>query len=112
MKNAKYLAQLADFEYAIEDRIDPKTNRMKPMYVCKHEGTCNQMFPRSWNLLDHVRIHYNIRPFECPHCGFKFTQKGNLNKHMLKHLTPKQRNKRRLSVGSATKYTLRRISIW
>ena len=84
-RNAKYLAELQGYEYTVEDKLDQRTGKMAPVYICKYEGGCNQEFPRSWNLLDHIRMHYNIRPYQCQYCNFKFTQKGNLNKHMAKH---------------------------
>ena len=84
-RNAKYLAELRDYDYAVEDKIDQKTGRMAPVFICKYQGNCDQEFSRSWNLLDHIRMHYNIRPYQCQYCNFRFTQKGNLNKHMAKH---------------------------
>jgi len=87
-RNEKYLAELQGYDYAIEDRIDHNIGKQTVAYVCKYEGNCNQEFQRSWNLLDHIRMHYNIRPYSCSYCDFKFTQKGNLNKHMLKHIVP------------------------
>ena len=85
-RNAKYLAELQGYDYTVEDKLDQRTGKMAPVYICKFEGDCNQEFPRSWNLLDHIRMHYNIRPYQCQYCNFRFTQKGNLNKHMVKHM--------------------------
>mmetsp|Transcript_17518 Transcript_17518/g.17269 ORF Transcript_17518/g.17269 Transcript_17518/m.17269 type:complete len:82 (+) Transcript_17518:228-473(+) len=36
----------------------------------------------------HVRYHYKSRPYECRMCSKSYTQKGNLKKHYLTHLTP------------------------
>ena len=107
-RNAKYLSELQGFDYIVEERADEKDGKPSVVYICKHEGTCNQEFQRSWNLLDHVRMHYNIRPFVCQFCDFKFTQKGNLNKHMLKHLVPDIKDRKKFKCELCDKsYTKR-----
>ena len=107
-RNAKYLAELEGYSYEIQERIDSQTGKITPIYVCKYDNTCNQEFQRSWNLLDHVRMHYNIRPFKCPYCSFKFTQKGNLNKHVLKHMIPDVKDRKKFKCEQCGKsYTKR-----
>ena len=49
-------------------------------YDCKYSG-CEKKFTKIWNLLDHVRMHEGIKPYECKLCNKTFTQKGNLKKH-------------------------------
>ena len=49
-------------------------------YICRYEGW-DKEFTKTWNLLDHVRMHEGIKPFVCELCGKTFTQKGNLKKH-------------------------------
>ncbi|CAL1263194.1 unnamed protein product [Larinioides sclopetarius] len=39
------------------------------------------------HLQAHMLTHSGIRPFVCPHCGKGFTQKGNLQRHIISHLT-------------------------
>ena len=107
-RNAKYLVELQDYDYVIEEKLDPNTGKEAATFVCKYEGNCNQEFLRSWNLLDHIRMHYNIRPYECQYCNFKFTQKGNLNKHMLKHLVPNVKDRKKFKCEECNKsYTKR-----
>ena len=37
-RNAKYLAELQGYDYLVEDRIDQKTGRMTPAFICKYQG--------------------------------------------------------------------------
>lgn len=57
------------------------------IYVCKFEE-CNKKFTRTWNFLDHARTHKGIKPYKCQWCVKRFTQKGNLKKHLKQHLEP------------------------
>ena len=59
---------------------DRRSNRFRILYIWKYEGWDKQ-FTKTWNLLDHVRMHEGIKPYTCKICGKPFTQKGNLKKH-------------------------------
>ena len=61
---------------------DQSLDRFKISYVCKYEE-CNKEFTKTWNLLDHVRMHEGIKPFVCQIWNKTFTQKGNLKKHIV-----------------------------
>ena len=66
------------------DRIQ---HRFEITYICRYEGW-DKEFTKTWNLLDHVRMHEGIKPFVCELCGKTFTQKGNLKKHnIVQHST-------------------------
>ena len=107
-RNAQYLAELEGFSYDVQERIDSISGKLIPIYICKYGNTCNKEFQRSWNLLDHVRMHYNIRPFVCTYCDFRFTQKCNLNKHILKHLIPNVKDRKKFKCDQCGKsYTKR-----
>ncbi|CAI2361959.1 unnamed protein product [Moneuplotes crassus] len=62
----------------------PVTNKETAVYICKYEG-CDKEYTKIWNLLDHVRMHEGIKPYQCDSCSKSFTQKGNLKKHMKQH---------------------------
>ena len=59
---------------------DKENNKFKILYICKYDGW-NKEFNKTWNLLDHVRMHEGIKPHKCKIWGKTFTQKGNLKKH-------------------------------
>ena len=84
---------------------DTKRNRV--LYKCKFEG-CPKKCPKRWNLVDHIKMHLGFKPYECSQCDAKFTQKGNLKKHMKVHIMPElsERKKHRCNV-CAKSYTER-----
>lgn len=84
-KNMEYLIKLKAYDYKIRQKKVAATGKTQYMYVWKHKGGCNKEFDRSWNLLDHCRMHAGIKPHQCHICDKKFTQKGNLNKHLVTH---------------------------
>lgn len=42
-------------------------------------------FQKSWNFINHARMHLGIKPHQCDKWGRRFTQRGNLRKHILRH---------------------------
>jgi hypothetical protein len=83
--NMQYLVQLKPYNYTIRDKKSITTGKTTFLYVCRHRSGCNREFERSYNLLDHCRMHVGIRPHQCHICLKSFTQKGNLNKHLTTH---------------------------
>ncbi|GAB0092779.1 zinc finger protein 675 isoform X1 [Sergentomyia squamirostris] len=52
----------------------------------KHEcHVCAKKFLRRSNLIDHLRLHANQRPFKCEHCEKTFVQSGNYKSHLRTH---------------------------
>lgn len=65
---------------------NPRSKRHIKVLKCDHEN-CDKWFRKWHNFFDHLRIHTNERPYVCPvpDCGFSFTQRANLNKHVEVH---------------------------
>ncbi|CAI2381578.1 unnamed protein product [Moneuplotes crassus] len=70
--------------FEAEVSYNKKTGRSRRSLICNYPG-CGMKFTKSWNLLDHSRSHTGERPYACTLCNLRFTQKGNLNKHMKVH---------------------------
>lgn len=79
-KEEIYEELLKPFRHEKVKQWDELQSRYKISYVCKYEG-CDKHFNKTWNLLDHVRMHEGIKPFVCSIWAKSFTQKGNLKKH-------------------------------
>ena len=63
-------------------------------YICGCEG-CWKQFNKGWSILDHVRMHENIRSFKCEHWEGSFTQKWNLKKYNRRNFATKLRDRKR-----------------
>ena len=63
-------------------------------------------FNRVWGILDHGRTHKGIKPYSCKWWSKKFTQKGNLAKHLKQHYDPSlEQRKRFICPYCPCKYT-------
>jgi uncharacterized Zn-finger protein len=65
-------------EYTLHYKMNDKTQRLNQILECT---ICHMTFPKLCNLRDHLRIHRGELPYECKHCGKKFTQAGNRDRH-------------------------------
>lgn len=109
-KDEMYDEMLKPFKYQKCVEKDPVTHKLKVSYLCKYTN-CNKEYTKTWNLLDHVRMHEGIKPFKCKSCHKAFTQKGNLKKHQIQHMltTLKERKRFKCNIcgkGYTEKYNL------
>mmetsp|Transcript_1416 Transcript_1416/g.917 ORF Transcript_1416/g.917 Transcript_1416/m.917 type:complete len:129 (-) Transcript_1416:103-489(-) len=75
--------------------FNPQNNKWSMLFVCdyeKEEGACGMKFKKWHNLFDHLRSHVKEKPFFCNYenCQARYSQKSNLNKHVLTHSTKKR----------------------
>ena len=99
-KEEIYEELLKPFRYEKLKTWDRAQSRFRISYICRYED-CDKEFTKTWNLLDHVRMHEGIKPFACQFWDKTFTQKGNLKKHnIIQHSTKslKERKKFRCKV--------------
>ncbi|KAL0984696.1 hypothetical protein UPYG_G00145510 [Umbra pygmaea] len=48
-------------------------------------GVCGRSFPFQSSLSQHMRRHTGARPYKCPYCDHRASQKGNLKVHIRSH---------------------------
>lgn len=75
---------LKGYKYNVHYIPSKGPRRRKRLIHCGYSG-CSKQFIKAWNFLDHARMHLGEKPFSCSVCNTRFTQKGNLKKHMKKH---------------------------
>ena len=46
---------------------------------------CGKTFSKSYNLVVHMRMHEDVRPFQCSLCDQTFRQKAHLQRHETTH---------------------------
>jgi len=55
-------------------------------HIC---NVCNKKFQKRSNLIDHLRLHANMKVFACEHCEKSFVQAGNYKAHLRTHTKEK-----------------------
>lgn len=68
----------------IERVYNYATKRMNKVITCLYDG-CGKQFTKTWNILDHFKVHTGDKPYKCESCSKTFSQKGNLTKHLKLH---------------------------
>lgn len=68
---------------------NPSTNQKKQQecpeerkFICT---VCKKKFLKKANLLDHLKIHANLKNFKCTECGRAFIQRVNMLTHLRTH---------------------------
>lgn len=75
---------LKGHKYELKFEYNATSKRSRRILIWKYDN-CNKEFVKTWNIVDHFRIHTKESPFWCKICNKEFTQRGNLRKHMDKH---------------------------
>uniref|UniRef100_A0A8D8Z0K5 RE1-silencing transcription factor A n=1 Tax=Cacopsylla melanoneura TaxID=428564 RepID=A0A8D8Z0K5_9HEMI len=57
----------------------PRPDPFKHKYVCY---ACTYYTYHKGNIIKHVRIHFDDKPFKCETCGYRATQRSTLNRHL------------------------------
>lgn len=57
---------LESYKYITLYKHNKKTNRTVRYFVCQYES-CDKKFNKSWNFIDHMRMHNNEKPYTCVH---------------------------------------------
>ena len=106
-KEEIYEKLLRPFKHEKYMKRDPVNNKFRVYYVCKYIN-CDKEFTKTWNLLDHVRMHEGIKPYQCSLWRKSFTQKGNLKKHLKQHTLKSLKERKRFTCEICNKkYTER-----
>ena len=83
VKHASVVA-LDNYKYITKYKHNRRSGRTVRYFLCQYPD-CDKKFNKSWNFIDHMRMHNGEKPYQCSHCGKQFTQKGNFNKHCRIH---------------------------
>jgi hypothetical protein len=63
--NMSILEKLNSHPCHIMHAFNPGTKRMNKVITCLYAG-CGKKFTKTWNVLDHFKIHTGDKPFICP----------------------------------------------
>lgn len=72
---------VADKAYA-GNEIESEDDKLPGAYDC---SVCGRSFPFLSSLSQHMRRHTGARPYKCPYCDHRASQKGNLKVHIRSH---------------------------
>lgn len=75
-------------EQLVGDKVKPgnevegEDDKIPGAYDC---NICGRSFPFLSSLSQHMRRHTGVRPYKCPYCDHRASQKGNLKVHIRSH---------------------------
>lgn len=69
---------LLDKKELFQDKGENKSTAQR-RHRCE---VCEKTFMRKSNLVDHLRLHANVRNFRCEYCSKEFVQAGNYRSHL------------------------------
>ena len=106
-KHKMYDLLLQPYHHECIIQFDEENLKVKYFYRCKY-GDWNRIFTKGWNILDHMRMHEDIRPYQCEFCNRAFTQKCNLTKHRQRHIITDLKERKKFKWSKCAKsYTER-----
>lgn len=62
-KDEMYDILLKPYKHRKIVEFDHDAQKQKVSYYCQYDG-CNKFFTKTWNLLDHVRMHEGVKPYQ------------------------------------------------
>ncbi|XP_030013279.1 zinc finger protein 516 isoform X1 [Sphaeramia orbicularis] len=65
-----------------ENEVEVEEDRVPGAFDC---SICGRSFPFLSSLSQHMRRHTGARPYKCPYCDHRASQKGNLKVHIRSH---------------------------
>ncbi|XP_044064140.1 zinc finger protein 516-like isoform X1 [Siniperca chuatsi] len=65
-----------------ENDVEGEDDKIPGAYDC---NICGRSFPFLSSLSQHMRRHTGARPYKCPYCDHRASQKGNLKVHIRSH---------------------------
>lgn len=64
------------------NEVEGEDDKIPGAYDC---NICGRSFPFLSSLSQHMRRHTGVRPYKCPYCDHRASQKGNLKVHIRSH---------------------------
>lgn len=64
------------------NEVEGDDDKIPGAYDC---NICGRSFPFLSSLSQHMRRHTGVRPYKCPYCNHRASQKGNLKVHIRSH---------------------------
>uniref|UniRef100_A0A8D8J9S6 Zinc finger protein 33A n=1 Tax=Culex pipiens TaxID=7175 RepID=A0A8D8J9S6_CULPI len=81
---------LQNFKDVSKQQSPTKAKKTPSIVSQRHKcEVCHKTFQRKSNLVDHLRLHANVKLFSCNYCDAAFVQSGNLKSHIRTHTQEK-----------------------